>query len=603
MHSPLTALKSIATIVPHQKPHNWPSSHNAYKVHATGAHDVSINNIDLETTNPWTTIILISVPLITIILLMVILTKSNMANIMNRLFGPGQQNTDCHQPVNGAIRSHSESKIASNRRRTSSSTTASSSSNNSRQGTMTTDSNQAIDKEQPPPQGSGMRKRSLNLSVKSLITTLVTSMSSSNSTSPLNSPSVPITHQSPRSAPLVISDKRPQGQSELSDGQSMGPDGKNCLNPDKSNHTHPTEAQSNITSPNKHINDVIAKVQEDESMIESRQRGEDNLSDFNNRTANEFFVRRRNVTARSGRRSMFKQTPRRALQSHDPNKHVSKCVGSYKPSTFTTKQQADNARDKRTNLPIISLPYVVAHESIVIDVNPDNYDSRDSAMDRDSGNGGESDKSQQLPRVLQQALSPPPPVSPYALSLPRSHSDSINPSLGTSESEVYVSPLPLPKERYPIRKPYARILRGVVFAMSGLVNPKRAAIKDLAIAMGAKYSPNWGRSCTHLICGYKNTPLYVAALGRGRIVREHWIVECHQEQMLIDWRTYKLDERPFPESDEEFDTSQETLMTSNHTACVEESRRTHVNCSHEKELVEIPGGMVHGEETHGRIII
>ncbi|XP_026329047.1 DNA repair protein XRCC1, partial [Hyposmocoma kahamanoa] len=43
------------------------------------------------------------------------------------------------------------------------------------------------------------------------------------------------------------------------------------------------------------------------------------------------------------------------------------------------------------------------------------------------------------------------------------------------------------------------ILRGVVFALSGYANPRRAAVRDLGLRLGARYRPDWGRDCTHLV--------------------------------------------------------------------------------------------------------
>lgn len=43
------------------------------------------------------------------------------------------------------------------------------------------------------------------------------------------------------------------------------------------------------------------------------------------------------------------------------------------------------------------------------------------------------------------------------------------------------------------------VLRGVVFALSGYVNPRRAAVRDAALRLGARYRPDWGPGCTHLV--------------------------------------------------------------------------------------------------------
>lgn len=55
------------------------------------------------------------------------------------------------------------------------------------------------------------------------------------------------------------------------------------------------------------------------------------------------------------------------------------------------------------------------------------------------------------------------------------------------------------KKVYPKRLPYKKIMSHVVFVMSGIENPRRAILRDMAIAMGAKYSAKWNKDCTHLL--------------------------------------------------------------------------------------------------------
>ena len=40
---------------------------------------------------------------------------------------------------------------------------------------------------------------------------------------------------------------------------------------------------------------------------------------------------------------------------------------------------------------------------------------------------------------------------------------------------------------------------GVIFVLSGYVNPQRGKIRDRATSMGARYSPAWDIGCTHLM--------------------------------------------------------------------------------------------------------
>lgn len=48
-------------------------------------------------------------------------------------------------------------------------------------------------------------------------------------------------------------------------------------------------------------------------------------------------------------------------------------------------------------------------------------------------------------------------------------------------------------------KPFHQLLSGVTFVFSGYVNPERGNLRQKALDMGAKYKPDWDRSCTHLM--------------------------------------------------------------------------------------------------------
>ena len=47
--------------------------------------------------------------------------------------------------------------------------------------------------------------------------------------------------------------------------------------------------------------------------------------------------------------------------------------------------------------------------------------------------------------------------------------------------------------------PLNRVLEGVVFVLSGFQNPFRAELRDKALALGAKYRPDWASDTTHLM--------------------------------------------------------------------------------------------------------
>lgn len=71
--------------------------------------------------------------------------------------------------------------------------------------------------------------------------------------------------------------------------------------------------------------------------------------------------------------------------------------------------------------------------------------------------------------------------------------------------EAVAEPLEVKKEPESEAKPKKRFnershtLKGVVFALSGYVNPLRSEIRDKGLKMGAKYRPDWTDECTHLM--------------------------------------------------------------------------------------------------------
>ena len=69
----------------------------------------------------------------------------------------------------------------------------------------------------------------------------------------------------------------------------------------------------------------------------------------------------------------------------------------------------------------------------------------------------------------------------------------------SNESQPEVKQRPRFNER-------SQTLKGVVFALSGFVNPLRSEIRDKGLRMGASYRPDWTDECTHLICAFSSTP-------------------------------------------------------------------------------------------------
>ncbi|KAI3418984.1 uncharacterized protein J3R85_013488 [Psidium guajava] len=55
---------------------------------------------------------------------------------------------------------------------------------------------------------------------------------------------------------------------------------------------------------------------------------------------------------------------------------------------------------------------------------------------------------------------------------------------------------------------FSKFLEGVVFVLSGFVNPERSTLRSQALEMGAEYQPDWNSDCTLLICAFPNTPKF-----------------------------------------------------------------------------------------------
>lgn len=135
-------------------------------------------------------------------------------------------------------------------------------------------------------------------------------------------------------------------------------------------------------------------------------------------------------------------------------------------------------------------------------------------------------------------LTTPQPSRPNgaAQSVPRKRPSPSHPSSEPSASKK-------PKTVKPAASvPFNQVLKGVTFVLSGYQNPLRGIVRDKALAMGAKYKPDWDQDSTHLICAFSNTPKYTQVLGKGKIVTKRWIEDCHVEKRRIPWRDYRLDD-------------------------------------------------------------
>ena len=69
-------------------------------------------------------------------------------------------------------------------------------------------------------------------------------------------------------------------------------------------------------------------------------------------------------------------------------------------------------------------------------------------------------------------------------------------------------------------------LRGVCISISGIQNPRRGKLREMALRMGGTYAANWSAATTtHLLCAFAGTPKFneVTVAGKGdSIVKPEW---------------------------------------------------------------------------------
>lgn len=88
---------------------------------------------------------------------------------------------------------------------------------------------------------------------------------------------------------------------------------------------------------------------------------------------------------------------------------------------------------------------------------------------------------------------------------------------------------------------FSKLLDGVVFVISGFVNPERSTLRSQALDMGAEYRPDWTSDCTLLVCAFANTPKFrQVQADNGTIISKDWISESHMQRKLVDIEPYLM---------------------------------------------------------------
>ncbi|KAM7475952.1 hypothetical protein LguiB_023195 [Lonicera macranthoides] len=87
----------------------------------------------------------------------------------------------------------------------------------------------------------------------------------------------------------------------------------------------------------------------------------------------------------------------------------------------------------------------------------------------------------------------------------------------------------------------SKLLEGVVFVLSGFVNPERGQLRSQALEMGAEYQADWNSDCTLLVCAFPNTPKFrQVEADCGTIISKEWVSECYNKKKLVDIESYLM---------------------------------------------------------------
>ncbi|KAM7255609.1 hypothetical protein ACFE04_008507 [Oxalis oulophora] len=87
----------------------------------------------------------------------------------------------------------------------------------------------------------------------------------------------------------------------------------------------------------------------------------------------------------------------------------------------------------------------------------------------------------------------------------------------------------------------SKLMEGVVFVLSGFVNPERSTLRTQALEMGADFKQDWNSESTLLVCAFPNTPKFrQVQADQGTIVSKDWISECYTQKRLVEIEPYLM---------------------------------------------------------------
>ncbi|EFC46489.1 BRCT domain-containing protein [Naegleria gruberi] len=106
------------------------------------------------------------------------------------------------------------------------------------------------------------------------------------------------------------------------------------------------------------------------------------------------------------------------------------------------------------------------------------------------------------------------------------------------------------------------VLQGCIIAISGIQNPKRTEIREAAMAIGAKYRPQYTADTTHLIAAFvddRNEKSKQAKKAGAFIVNAEWVFDCEKNSRRMNESKYSMlkdeSEDEIEGSDEEYQLS------------------------------------------------